>query len=293
MNSQSDSGEEMMNLTNLKQEGTTLKTLEAAGRTEHEKNAPVVPLTARPAARPLSTSRIRQSAVTLAPAGVELDDRQQVMAEQFRHLRNKIRALRKDLQMRTVLIASSLPGEGKTTIAANLAGSLSRIEGMRILLMDFDLRKPSLHTIFGMEAPRHAVSPLKGEALWQQGLYRVNRRLDVMLTFVPLEEPDLLLQSTRLEQIFEEVRANYDIVILDSAPLLAVADTQVLVPLVDCALFVVNADQTLIGAAQESLGMLRDKVIGSIVNRVSRLKSEGYYLKSGYGYAYGYHRPEE
>lgn len=283
-----------MNLTSVKEAGGMLKTVASAERPEHEKIGPVVPVTTpRPAARPLDSSKIRRSVVTLAPAGAELDDRQQVMAEQFRHLRTKIRALSKDLQMRTVLVTSSLPGEGKTTIAANLAGTLSRIEGMRVLLLDFDLRKPALHSVFGVDVPPRAVSPLKGEANWQQSVYRVNRRLDVLLTFTALAEPDLLLQSTRLEHILAEARSEYDIVILDSAPLLAVADTQVLVPLVDCALFVVNANETPIGAAQEALGMLRDKVIGSIVNRVDRLKSEGYYLKSGYGYAYGSHRSEE
>lgn len=283
-----------MNLTSVKEGGAMLTAVETTERVDHEKIGPVVPLAStRPAARPLEATRIRQSVVTLAPAGAELDDRQQVMAEQFRHLRTKIRALSKDLQMRTVLVTSSLPGEGKTTIAANLAGSLSRIEGMRVLLLDFDLRKPTLHTVFGMEVPPRSVSPLKGDRPWQQGVFRVNRRLDVLLTFVSLAEPDLLLQSTRLERLLAEARANYDIIILDSAPLLAVADTQVLVPLVDCALFVVNANETPVGAAQEALGMLRDKVIGSIVNRVDRLKSEGYYLKSGYGYAYGSHRPEE
>jgi capsular exopolysaccharide synthesis family protein len=283
-----------MNLTSVKEGGAMLKTVAPAERAEHEKIGPVVPLTSpRPAARPLDASKIRRSVVTLAPAGAELDDRQQVMVEQFRHLRTKIRALSKELQMRTVLVTSSLPGEGKTTIAANLAGSLSRIEGMRVLLLDFDLRKPALHAVFGAEVPSRAVSPLKGEANWQQSVYRVNRRLDVLLTFTALPEPDLLLQSTRLERILAEARTDYDIIILDSAPLLAVADTQVLVPLVDCALFVVNANETPLGAAQEALGMLRDKVIGSIVNRVDRLKSEGYYLKSGYGYAYGSHRSEE
>jgi Mrp family chromosome partitioning ATPase len=75
-------------------------------------------------------------------------------------------------------------------------------------------------------------------------------------------------------------------VIFDSAPLLAISDTQSLVPLVDCALFVVNADRTEVGAAREALSMLQGKVAGCVVNRVQHLKSEDYYTKSGYGYRY-------
>ena len=237
--------------------------------------------------RQVELSRVSQSLVTLAPDGAEFTPKQQVMAEQFRVLRTRVKALRKDFQMRTILITSALPGEGKTTIAANLAGTLSHIEGLRILLVDFDLRHPNLHSVFGLEKGVRVPSALSGEIPWQQGIYRVNKRLDVLFGFHPIEDPDRLLQGQRLSKLIEEVRGAYDVVILDSAPLLAVADTQSLVPLVDCALFVMNADATPIHAAREALAMLHDKVAGCIVNRVGNLKSEGYYRDSGYGYGYG------
>ena len=106
------------------------------------------------------------------------------------------------------------------------------------------------------------------------------------------QQPDRLLQSSRLEKLLAEAKADYDVIILDSAPLLAVADTQSIVPFVDCGLFVLNADATPISAAQEALAMLRDKVIGCVVNRVSNLKSESYYRSSGYGYGYGSNHTE-
>ncbi len=238
------------------------------------------------AVRQVALANVSQSLVTLAPAGALLDPKQQVMAEQFRQLRTRVKALSKDFKLRTMLITSALPGEGKTTVAANLAGSLSRVEGLRVLLVDFDLRHPSVHTIFGVAADLRSPSPLTGEVPWQQGVYEVNRRLDILLGFRQLEEPDQLLQSRRLEMLLEEAKADYDVVILDSAPLLAVADTQSLVPLVDCGLFVLNADHTPISAAREALAMLQDKVVGCVVNRVTHLKSEDYYRNSGYGYGY-------
>lgn len=237
-----------------------------------------------PRERQVALYNVSRSLVTLDPGN--LDPKQQVMAEQFRLLRTRVKTLSKNFQLRTILISSALPGEGKTTVAANLAGSLSHIEGLRILLIDFDLRKPTLHTVFGMELEPRSPAGLSGEIPWQDAVYRVNRRLDVLFGFRPLEEPDRLLQGNRLEEFVAEAKAAYDVVILDSAPLLAISDTQSLVPLVDCSLFVVSADNTEIRAARDALAMLQGKVAGCVVNRVQHLKSEQYYAKSGYGYGY-------
>jgi len=278
-----------MNRTDIQPEGAFMKREHTIQVEQNPvQRAPSAVLEKGAAVRQVDVSRVTQSLVALAPEGAEFAPKQQVMAEQFRVLRTRVKALRKDFQIRTMLITSALPGEGKTTVAANLAGTLSQVEGMRILLVDFDLRHPNLHTVFGLERGLRVPSALAGEVPWQQGVYRVNRRLDVLFGFHPLADPDLLLQGQRLSKLLEEIRAAYDVVILDSAPLLAVADTQSLVPLVDCGLFVVNADATPIHAAREALAMLQDKVAGCIVNRVGHLKSEGYYRASGYGYGYGY-----
>lgn len=223
--------------------------------------------------------------VTLAPVGADLNDQQLLMAEQFRLLRTRVKALAKDLQLKTILITSALPGEGKTTVSANLAGSLSHVEGLRVLLVDFDLRRPTLHTMLGVSEDGHP-SALASEASWRAGLRTVNRRLDVILSYRPHDDPDRLLQSERLPHLLAEAKNDYDIVILDSAPLLAVADTQSLIPLVDGSLFVLNADRTPITAARDALDMMRDKVAGCIVNRVRELESESYYRSAGYGYGY-------
>jgi capsular exopolysaccharide synthesis family protein len=278
-----------MKVTNIQQQEAPTKYAETAKRVEGEKPALFSSSIAEKcgAVRKVDVARCGQSLVTLAPDGVEFSPKQQVMAEQFRLLRTRVKALSKDFQLRTMLITSALPGEGKTTVAANLAGSLSRVEGLRVLLMDFDLRRPSLHTVFGVEPDMRSPSPFGGKEPWQSSVYQVNRRLDVLFGFRPLEEPDRLLQSSRLENLLDEAKAGYDVVILDSAPMLAISDTHSLVPLVDCGIFVLNADKTPIGAAREALAMLRDKVAGCIVNRVEHLKSEGYYRDSGYGYGYG------
>lgn len=278
-----------MTLTNIKQEGNAMKQAEAVIGIEDEKANPRTSSIGEKgtAVRSVDSMKVAQSLVTLAPSGAEFSPKQQVMAEQFRLLRTRIKTLSKDFQLRTMLITSALPGEGKTTVAANLAGTLSRVEGLRVLLIDFDLRHPNLHKVFGVEPNLRAPSALAGEVPWQQALYQVNRRLDALFCFRPLEEPDLLLQGRSLGKLLEEVKAEYDAVILDSAPMLAVSDTQSLVPLVDCGIFVLNADSTPISAAKEALSMLQDKVAGCIVNRIRHLKSEGYYRESGYGYGYG------
>lgn len=284
-----------MTVTNIQQEGAAVKPIEPKIKSTSE---PAV-LYPRPigdqelAAQRVDLAKVSQSLVTLAPAEAALNPKQQVMAEQFRLLRTRVKALSKDFQLRTMLITSTLSGEGKTTVAANLAGSLSGVEGLRVLLIDFDLRRPCLHTIFGVEPDRRTLTSwLTGETPWQRAIYQVNRRLDVLFGFDPLEEPDLLLQSSRLEKLLKEMKAEYDVMILDSAPMLAVADTHSLVPLVDCALFVLNVDNTPIRSAREALTMLQDKVAGCVVNRIQHLKSEDYYRNSGYGYGYGSKRKE-
>ncbi|MES2221028.1 MAG: CpsD/CapB family tyrosine-protein kinase [Acidobacteriota bacterium] len=283
-----------MKVANIQQESTTVKQIDLSSasaaepavlsrRTVVSSNLPV---------RQLDLSQISPSLVTLAPNVADLDPKQQVMAEQFRLLRSRVKGLSKDFQLRTILITSTLSGEGKTTVAANLAGSLSCVDGLRILLVDFDLRRPSLHTIFGVKPDLHQPSWLAGDVPWQRAVYQVNRRLGVLFGFSMLEEPDELLQSSRLEKLLDEMKAEYDVLILDSAPMMAVADTHSLLPLVDCSLFILNADSTPIRGAREALAMMQDKVAGCVVNRVTHLKSEDYYRNSGYGYGYGGKRKE-
>lgn len=283
-----------MRVTNIQQEGAAMEPIDSTIKSAHE---PAV-LYPRPVAasdlpvRQLDLSKINQSLVTLAPNGAELNPKQQVMAEQFRLLRSRVKGLSKDFQLRTILITSTLSGEGKTTVAANIAGSLSCVEGMRVLLVDFDLRRPSLHTVFGVSEDHHQPCWRANKVPWKRAVYQVNRGLDVLFGFNPLDEPDELLQSSRLEKLLDEMKSVYDVLILDSAPMMAVADTHSLLPLVDCSLFVLNADSTPIHGAREALAMMQDKVAGCVVNRVTHLKSEDYYRNSGYGYGYGSKRKE-
>ena len=283
-----------MRATNIQQEGAAMEPIDSTIKSAPE---PAV-LYPRPVTtsdlpvRQLDLSQISQSLVTLAPNGADLNPKQQVMAEQFRLLRSRVKGLSKDFQLRTILITSTLSGEGKTTVAANLAGSLSCVEGLRILLVDFDLRRPCLHTVFGVAPDQRQPCWRADQVPWKRALYQVNRRLDVLFGFNPLDEPDELLQSSRLEKLLDEMKAAYDVLILDSAPMMAVADTHSLLPLVDCSLFILNADSTPIRGAREALAMMQDKVAGCVVNRVSHLKSEDYYRNSGYGYGYGSKRKE-
>lgn len=272
-----------MKVANIRQQGSAMREMEMASDAAETSTR----LRGAGDARQIDPSRIAASLVTLRSKDDALDPKHQILAEQFRLLRTRVKALIRDFKFRTILVTSALPGEGKTTVSANLAGSLSRVEGMRVLLIDFDLRHPSLHTIFGIEPDARQSSGFAKET-WLDSVYRFNENLDVLFGFRQLDEPDALLEGSRLEQLLEEVKGNYDVVILDSAPMLAVADTHSLIPLIDCGLFVLNADITPIAAAKEALSMMRDKVAGCVVNRVKRLKTEDYYRNSGYGYGYGY-----
>ncbi|MEO6828767.1 MAG: hypothetical protein ABI164_03085, partial [Acidobacteriaceae bacterium] len=124
-----------MRLADIKQEESAMKPTEAASHTEgRASTAGTRPIGEKfRTVRQVPLSNVSPALVTLVPEGVELNPKQLVMAEQFRLLRTRVKALSKDFQLRTMLITSALPGEGKTTVSANLAVSLSRVEGLRVL----------------------------------------------------------------------------------------------------------------------------------------------------------------
>jgi protein-tyrosine kinase len=187
--------------------------------------------------------------------------------EQFRTLRSRLYQLRDKQPLRTVLITSSLPKEGKTFVANNLAQVLARQQNCRVLLIDADLRRPDLH--LGLGAP---VSPglseyLRGEA---DEMAVIQRGLPEYLCFIAsgneTDNPADLLANGRLKALLETVRSVFDWIILDSPPTLPVSDALVLADVCDGVLMVVRAG-TEFDSAQKSCHQLRDKnLLGVALN---------------------------
>ncbi len=203
--------------------------------------------------------------------------------EQLRVLRTRVVEAARDRDLRRFLVTSSVVGEGKTLLSANLALSLSQLEDKRVLLVDADLRRPSLHHVFGRSVELGLGDLLAGGPRWSQAVIPLHPRLDYLPCRPAAEQSVELLNRRRMKDLMEEAAAAYDLVVVDSAPLSPIADTQVLVRLVDAAILVVRAGVAPYPLARQSAALLEPKLLGVVLNGVERV--------TRHDYAYGYYAP--
>jgi protein-tyrosine kinase len=199
--------------------------------------------------------------------------------EQFRTLRSRLYQVRDKQPLRSVLITSSLPGEGKTFVANNLAHALARQQNCRVLLIDADLRRPDLHPSFRAPSSPGLTEYLKGEA---PEITVIQRGLPEYLCFIPggtkSENPAELLANGRLKSLLQTIGPVFDWVILDSPPTLPVSDALMLAELCDGVLTVVRAAQTGFDSAQKSCQQLREKnLLGVALNCADDAAAYGSY----------------
>jgi capsular exopolysaccharide synthesis family protein len=226
----------------------------------------------------------------LAPDLVSYLEPQSLAAEAFRTLRSSILLSSVDHQARVVLVTSSLAAEGKSTVAANLAISFARRDA-RVLLVDTDLRRGTVHLKFRIpnrEGLSAVLVRTAGASAYQTPIPDLPNFF--VLTRGPIApNPGELLASHYMETLLEQWKLEYDHIILDSAPVLPVADSLSLAPLTDSTVIVVRAASTRRKALLRLRALLRRvhaRVIGIVVNDVD-LRLENYYTYSrNYGYDY-------
>jgi protein-tyrosine kinase len=211
----------------------------------------------------------------------------QAVREQFRTLRSRLYQIRDKQPLRSVLVTSSLPGEGKTFVANNLAHALARQQNCRVLLIDGDLRRPDLHPGFGAPSSPGLSEYLKAEAT---EMAVIQRGLPEYLCFIAggnkPENPAELLANGKLKSLLETIGPVFDWVIVDSPPTLPVADALMLAEMCDGVLTVIRAAQTGFDSAQKSCQQLREKnLLGVALNCADEGTSYGSYyseeLKAG------------
>ncbi|GAA0671078.1 hypothetical protein GCM10010193_24080 [Kitasatospora atroaurantiaca] len=207
-------------------------------------------------------------------------------AEAFRLVRTNLQFAQVDRSPRVIVVTSPLPGEGKTNTAANLALSLTEA-GRSVCLVDADLRSPSVAKTFGLVQDAGLTTVLIGTATVDEVLQQGGEGKLSVLTSGPIPpNPAEILTSDRMRQVLEGLAEAFDVVVVDSAPLMPVADTVGLAPLVDGAVLVVRAGHTPSERAQAAVAALRSvgaPVLGAVLS-MAKLHNEGY----GYGYGYGY-----
>lgn len=177
-----------------------------------------------------------------------------------------------DSPQKTILITSSLPGEGKSTTALSLGHMMAR-DGQRTLLIDCDLRRPTLHKLSGANAGPGLVDLLLGRCDLSE-IVQVNQEsgLEIITAGNLPSVPPNLLASQRFQQLLKHMRQQYDIVLLDSAPVLAIADTRVLSSVADKTVFVVrwaSTSRKVVAAALEQLQRAGCDLAGVVLTQVN------------------------
>lgn len=210
-------------------------------------------------------------------------------AEQFRTLRSRLYQLRSNQPLRTVLITSSVPAEGKTFVTNNLAQAIIRQPDRRALIIDADLRCARLHIPLGAPAAPGLTDYLRGEA---DEMSIIQHGLEGNLCFIPggneVTNPSELLSNGQLKKLLDRLAPVFDWVLLDSPPCVPVADPSILADLCDGVLLVVKAGSTPSEVAQRACQEMSGKnVVGVVLNAAeeSGLYGSAYYQQ--YGYRYG------
>jgi len=195
-------------------------------------------------------------------------------AEMFRVLSTRLAHMQRKRQLQKLLITSSEGDEGKSVVSVNLAWSLARRPGERILLIEADLRRPTASSLLTSATLPGITEWSEGKLALDNSLYQVS---DLPLWFLPaghgLEEPTPLLESDRFAEMLATISSSFDWVLLDATPMLPMADSTSLSRLVDGVLVVVREGFTRRKVLNKALASIeKNKLIGTVLNQASMLK---------------------
>ncbi|MBE3590401.1 MAG: CpsD/CapB family tyrosine-protein kinase [Firmicutes bacterium] len=223
---------------------------------------------------------------------IAADDPKSPAAEAFRTLRANLQFIGLGEAVRALLFTSAGPRDGKSFVASNLAWILAQMD-RRILLIDADMRRPTMHKMFRI-SNRHGLSTaLAGAVEWREAVQATRTPSLAVLPGGPVPpNPAELLSTPRMHQILQEARASYELVLIDAPPVLAVADTVELAPHVDGVILVVRSGHTvneLAKQAKEALDHAHARCLGVVLNDLQE-RHGGYYY---YRYRYDYRGSEE
>lgn len=209
------------------------------------------------------------------------------VAEAFRMLRTNLQFMGLDQPLKSILVTSALPGEGKSTVAANLAVSLAQA-GQNCCLVDADLRRPRVDQIFGVENWRGLTTAVVNQQEIEADLQPSQVEGLMLLTSGPCPpNPADLLGSARVERLLRELEERFDTVVIDSPPAIVVTDAMVLAPRVGGVLLVVRAGMAArqqVERAQSALAAVKANLLGVVLDGVATDKREGgQYYRQGAG----------
>jgi len=222
---------------------------------------------------------------------------QSQMAESYRALRTSLLLSSLGAPPKVIMVTSALPQEGKTTTSINTAVVLAQ-KGVRVLLIDADLRRPSIHKTLGM-GPRSGLSNvLTGSTTLDKAITRTTilPNLFILPAGTPPPNPAELLASANMREVLAELSQQYDHIVVDTPPTLSVTDAVVLSPRADAVVLVIRSGKTTKQALRRSrdiLAQVNAKVVGVLLNAVDLTSPDYYYYYEYQGKYAGYYRDDE
>ena len=206
------------------------------------------------------------------------------VSEAYRTLRTNIQFSSIDKEIKSILITSAGPGEGKSTVAASLALIISQAD-KKVILIDCDMRKPDIHKKFRIPNINGLSNLLLQDLSIEQAAFKYTESLYILPSGVIPPNPAEIISSLKMKNFLKELKNSFDYIIIDSPPVIAVTDALILSTMVDGCLMVVSSgeeDRAEAEKAKELLLNVNANILGAVLNKID-LKS-----KKGYGYYYYY-----
>lgn len=222
---------------------------------------------------------------------ISISDPKSPISEAYRTLRTNIEFSSLDNKVQVIEVTSSGPSEGKSTTAANLAVAMAKA-GKRTIIIDSDLRKPNLHRLFKCSNHKGLSNLLIGETKFDEIAYKTEtENLYILTSGTKPPNPAELLSSAKMQRFILGLRDNFDCIIIDTPPIIAVTDAQVVSKYTDGYILVVasgQAERQAVIKAKDLLDKVNAKPLGVVINKIEASKRNGY----GYGYYYSYYDSE-
>jgi len=222
-----------------------------------------------------AADRLKGRAAASSDGGGEINKRRiallqpdSYVAEQFRALRGRIDAIGGEGEVRSVMVSSAMPGEGKTTAAVNLGIVTGLSLNRRVLLVDCDLRRPAIHRSLGIQPVAGLAEVLDGKAEPEEAITRVEgAKLDVLPVRGRPQNPSELLGSPQMSELMKNLSTRYDRIVLDTPAALGLPDARSVSEFCDGIVLVVRAGRTRQEDAETVLEILgRQRVLGIVLN---------------------------
>ncbi|MGV3026518.1 CpsD/CapB family tyrosine-protein kinase [Clostridium thermobutyricum] len=202
-----------------------------------------------------------------------------IAAESYRTLRTNIKYSSFDKEMKRILFTSSIPGEGKSTTASNIALAFAQ-EEKKVIIIDCDLRRSHVHKEFNVSNRTGLTNVLISKEDLKKHIQNYNKYLDILTAGVVPPNPSEMLSSKAMSDLLDKLDKEYDVIIIDSPPVKAVTDAQILSRIVDGVVLVVRSGFSKKEAVLETKSEIEKvggKIIGTVLNRAEGTREKYYY----------------